>query len=103
MGPNPSLAMVRMMYNTEIIGFLVVGCCDFIAQSILVRIADHVYQLHLYCHLDMSPPQKKKKDIPLLDCVGSQYSRRHSSYIPSIRILRFRSNSILSILYISPS
>jgi hypothetical protein len=38
-GSNPSLDEVRMMYNTEIIGFIVIGCCDFIAQSILVRTA----------------------------------------------------------------
>ena len=37
LGPDPSMAKIKMMYNTEIIGFLIVGCCDFIAQSILVR------------------------------------------------------------------
>ena len=45
MGPNLSPAKIKMMFNIEIIGFLVVGCCDFIAQSILVRTAYPAYHL----------------------------------------------------------
>ena len=57
-------------------------CCDFIAQSILVRTADVPYHYSLYI-------SKFFKDIPLLDCMELQYPRRDHSFNFSIGILRF--------------
>ena len=56
LGTDPSQDKVRMIYNTQLIGFLVVGCCDFIAQSILVRTADPNYLSSTFYW-----PKKKKR------------------------------------------
>ena len=58
----------------------VFACCDFIAQSILVRTTGNAH--HLFHSSNCS------KDISLLDCVGLQHSCCDFSLILSISLLR---------------
>ena len=68
-------------YHLAIIEVTLFACCDFIAQSILVRTTGNAYHL-LYS-------SNSSKDISLLDYVGLQHSCCDRSFIPSTRILRF--------------
>jgi hypothetical protein len=72
---------IRMAYHLAIGQITLFGCCDFIAQCILVRTSDNAYPqfIHLIFNL---------KDISLLDCVELQYLRCDHSHDLRIRLLR---------------
>ena len=70
---------VISMYGFAIAEATIFGCCDFIAQCILVRTANK-YSIHLI-HLIF-------KDTPLLDCVRSKYPRHNRSFNLSMCIFR---------------
>ena len=69
-----------MFNRLWILQTIATGCCDFIAQGILVRINHFTYHrfinIHLNLHLDLS----------LLDHVGYEYPCRNSSFNPGNHI-----------------
>ena len=90
LGTDPSQDKVRMIYNTQLIGFLVVGCCDFIAQSILVRTADPYYLSSTFYW-----PKKKKK---IYRCWIVWGHNTRVVILPIILVVAFLGPSNLSII-----
>ena len=72
---------LEIVVPSKAIQSTIFACCDFIAQSILVRTTDNTHHL-LHSSTNCS------KDISLLDCVGLQHSCCDCSLILSIGILR---------------
>jgi hypothetical protein len=72
---------IKMAYSFSISQITVFGCCDFIAQCILVRTSDNAYLSIRFNYLIF-------KDTPLLDRVELQYPCRDHSFNVSIGILR---------------
>ena len=72
----------EMIIRLGVVQTVVSGCCDFMAQCIMVRINHSKYLSeilnHPFIHLD----------IPLLNFVGSKYPFRYHSFIPGNRIHR---------------
>ena len=62
------------------IQFTISGCCDFIAQIILVRTK------HFSYHPFYSP--KTSKDLQMLDCVEQKYPCRDHPFIPGNHLHR---------------
>jgi hypothetical protein len=75
-----------VLYRLSILEATLLGCCDFIAQSILVRTTDDAYSFSLFIQIF--------KDIPLLDCMASKYPYRDHSLNVNNCFLRFVSQSI---------
>ena len=74
--------------------YTVSGCCNFLAQFILVRTT-------WWCLLTLLVWIKcKSPDIPLLDCVGPQHWCCDNSFHPSIRFLRSVNPFIHSLILI---
>ena len=69
-----------MLFHITIVQVTASGCCDFLAQCILVRIKNLYLSSVLLTWI--------YKDLPLLDRVGSGYPCRDHSFILGNRILR---------------
>ena len=84
--PDPTLLHRRtpdsgtLLLHLAFLQVTITGLCDFISQSILVRHSFELCGLVLFIQIF--------KDLPLLDCMGSQYSYRHHSFNISNRISR---------------
>ena len=61
----------RIIYTTYMIPTIICGCCDFISQSILVRM-NHVYHLFIHANLQRSTAAGLCGDIISMSCLFPQ-------------------------------
>lgn len=71
-------ALAAVFFRLTIVQTTFSGCCDILAQCILVRIN--------YCTYNPFYSLKSSKDIPLLDRMGSKYLCHNRSFILGNRI-----------------
>ena len=81
-----------MEHHRVVIQGILFACYDMTAQLILVRTTVDCPLFNLFI--------ETFKDIPLLDCVGSQYPCCDRSFSLSICILRFVNESLITDLFI---
>ena len=82
LSPRLRIDSLPMLFHISIIQTTANGCCDFLAQCILVRIN------HCTCHPFYSLKCSLAIDLPLLDRLGSRHPCCDHSFIFGNRILR---------------